>query len=128
MEFLDLIYKEGFQKVGKISAVKYLNMVDDKTTASERKRNSNDPLRKIGGSAICVLRGFVEIFKTSRGRNLKDTEATPTPMPVYVEPRIQGRSSDTSFTKDNLLTNFNGRPPDGARAWKKKRSYILLKT
>ena len=61
MEFLDLIYKEGFQKVGKISAVKYLNMADDKTTASERKRNSNDPLRKIGGGAIYGLRGFVKI-------------------------------------------------------------------
>ena len=94
-------------------------MAYEKNTASESKRKSNDPLSKICGSAIYGLRGFIKICKTIRRIILKYMAVNPPPMTIYVEPGILGRSSETSFTPENLINNFNGRHLDGARAWTK---------
>ena len=79
------------------SAVRYLKVAYDKTTASEIKTKLNNPLHKIGGSDIYGLMGFVKRCKTSRVSILNHMVVTPLPMPIHVELRISGRSSDTNF-------------------------------
>ena len=76
-EALDLVVQPARSEVVKISRVKYLRAAHDKYNAAGRKRDRDDPMRKIGGGAVYGLREIIKRCKTSDTVERKKALAPP---------------------------------------------------